>query len=275
MIKKNRYLEVSCKSPQRYNAGAQRQQNVIGQKIKQERKRQGFTLSTFSQELNQYGLAIQRQGLNKWETGAAVPNAYQLMAVCHALHIQEGVSFFTGETSLYDQLNEEGLKKLEDYREDLIASGRYKPRAKAKCLELRYKDMPVSTLPASAGTGNFLDQENFEIMSFPESAVPTNADFGVWVSGDSMEPVYHDGQVVWVQKCAALNIGEVGIFLYDGEGYIKVYDEQEPSDEQWDTYLDSEGVLRNQPVLVSYNKAYPPRPVSPELSFAVIGRVLN
>ncbi len=88
-----------------------------------------------------------------------------------------------------------------------------------------------------------------------------------------MEPVYRDGQIVWVHRCQSLLPGEVGLFIYDGSGYIKVYGEQTP--EEPEGFLDSAGVLRPQPVLISYNAAYPPRPVNPSLGFAVAGRVLG
>ena len=156
------------------------------------------------------------------------------------------------------------------YREDLIASGKY--REVPPVLEIRYLDMPVSDLPVSAGTGAFLDEGNFEMVSFPESSIPDGAEFGVRVSGDSMEPVYHDGQIVWVQQCETLRTGEVGVMIYDGQGYIKAYAEQEPDD--LETYLGSDGVRRMQPVMVSYNKAYAPKPASPELEFRIVGRVL-
>ncbi|MFR7743323.1 MAG: S24 family peptidase [Acutalibacteraceae bacterium] len=87
-----------------------------------------------------------------------------------------------------------------------------------------------------------------------------------------MEPVYHDGQIVWVQQCETLRTGEVGVMIYDGQGYIKAYAEQEPDDPE--AHLGSDGVRRMQPVLVSYNKAYAPKPVSPELEFRIVGRVL-
>lgn len=53
---------------------------------------------------------------------------------------------------------------------------------------------------------------------------------------------------------------------------IKAYAEQEPDD--LETYLDSDGVRRMQPVMVSYNKAYAPKPASPELEFRIVRRVL-
>ncbi len=83
--------------------------------------------------------------------------------------------------------------------------------------------MPVSALAASAGTGSFLDEGSYELTRVRADEVPEGAAFGVRVSGDSMEPVYHDGQIVWVLPCDRLRAGEVGIMVYDGEGYIKVY----------------------------------------------------
>ena len=58
----------------------------------------------------------------------------------------------------------------------------------------------------------------------------------------------------------------------DGVQYIKAYAEQEPDD--LETHLDSDGVRRMQPVMVPYNKAYAPKPASPELEFRIVGRVL-
>ena len=61
---------------------------------------------------------------------------------------------------------------------------------------LKYIEMPVSNLAVSAGTSEFLNEGNFEVVSFPEKSVPKGADFGVRVSGDSMEPVYQPKNVM-------------------------------------------------------------------------------
>ncbi len=99
--------------------------------------------------------------------------------------------------------------------------------------------------------------------------------FGVRVCGDSMEPVYHDGQIAWIQECSELSPGEVGIFMYDGDGYIKMYDEQEPCEAERYDFTDSDGTLHMQSVLISYNKKYEPKLVSPLARFSIVGRVLN
>lgn len=254
-----------------YNASRERQNNIIGIKIAQARKASGLSLAELSKLLEHHGLSIGRQGLGKWESGDAVPNSYQLLALCHALHIEDGISYFTDFPTKPCLLNSQGLKKLRDYQEDLIASGRYTP--KQEPAESPLVEMPVSALPASAGTGAFLEEEHFELMSFPADEVPKNADFGVFVSGDSMEPRFHNGQIVWVQRCDNLTPGEIGLFLYDGEGYIKIYGEQTPQEQE--CYLDTTGVLHKQPVLISCNKNYPPKPVSPQLSFQIAGRILD
>ena len=111
--------------------------------------------------------------------------------------------------------------------------------------------------------------------SFPAASVPAGADFALRINGDSMEPVYNDKQIVWVEKTTDLHIGEVGIFIVDGEGLIKVLGEQDVDEEDEDEFSDSYGGLRKQPVLISYNKSYKPRVISASSQFTVVGRVLH
>ncbi len=254
-----------------YDAEKEREQNAIGVKIAEARNKSGMSLVAFSEYLKEYGVSVGGAGLSKWETGRTIPNAYQLMAISYALGLDDVQQSFTREYQ--PLLNDMGLQKVADYRADLIASGKYKPESKVRT-SIRFVEMPVSTLPVSAGTGAFLDEGNFEMLRFPESSVPEGAEFGLRVSGDSMEPVYHDGQIVWVQRCNELSIGQVGIFIYDGEGYLKAYDEQEPDEEIIDEFTDSYGETRAQPVMVSFNEAYAPRAISPHAEFQIVGRVL-
>ena len=247
------------------NIQAAKDGNMIGERIAKARHDKGMSLAECSTALGRCGVKISPPALNKWETGGTTPNAYQLMGICHVLDIEDIFAKGTPE------LNDTGLRKLADYKADLIATRLYAPVRPDG--EIEYIDMPVSYLAASAGTGAFLDDGNYEVVSVPRASVPAGAVLGIRVSGDSMEPVYNDGQIVWIARSESLRPGEVGIFAYDGDGYIKVYGEQEPDDPQ--AFMDSYGVVRKQPVLISYNKKYPPRPVSPEASFQIVGRVLN
>lgn len=61
--------------------------------------------------------------------------------------------------------------------------------------------------------------------------------------------------------------------VYDGEGYIKRYDEQEPEDP--DVFTGGAGVVHKQPVTFSFQPAFKPRPVTHGLGFFICGRVLR
>ncbi len=269
--KEGKIVPISAAQGMKYDAAAEMDVNVIGLKIREARKKKGLSIAGFTERLKAFGCDVSVGAAGKWELGYSIPNAYQLVAICLALEIEDQIPFFMKNYT--PALNSEGERKVQEYRADLIASGKYRP-APRQSKVIRFIDMPVSDLPVSAGTGNFLDDGNFEMISFPEDKVPDGADFGIRVSGDSMEPVYHDGQIVWVQECEQVGIGQVGVFIYDGEGYLKMYSEQEPDEAVADDFMDSYGTIHPQPVLESYNQKYEPRPIRPGTVFQVVGRVL-
>ena len=83
--------------------------------------------------------------------------------------------------------------------------------------------MPVYDIGVSAGTGVFLDTPCYEVISVPEDGLSRKANFALWVTGDSMEPRFHDGDLVLVKIQPSVEIGEIGIFVLNGEGYIKKF----------------------------------------------------
>lgn len=258
-----------------FDFAAAKKDNMIGKRLAEARQQRGVSQAQLSKMVAKYGLKVGPGGISKWENGDCIPNIYHLTAICLALEIEAGPSFFSDAYKKAPLLNEQGLKKVEAYKQDLIASGLYRPLQAIPDNGIRYITMPVSAMSVSAGTGFFLDEEKFEQIEVPEGSVPSGADFGLRVCGDSMEPAYSDGQLVWVKKCQELAIGEVGIFLYDGGGYLKVYDEQQPEEDIAEEFTDSYGKIRPQPVLRSYNRKYPPRPILPGLDFMIVGKVLK
>lgn len=78
-------------------------------------------------------------------------------------------------------------------------------------------------LPVSAGPGVYLDDNDAEEISIPDNEKTASADFALRISGNSMEPKYHDGDVVLVEAADSVQIGELGIFILDGNGYFKMY----------------------------------------------------
>ena len=85
-----------------------------------------------------------------------------------------------------------------------------------------------------------------------------NADFGVRIAGDSMEPRFVHGQIVWVHRQETLRSGEIGVFLYNGAGYCKRFER-----------------AAGRVELVSLNPRYAPIRVAERDELRVFGRVVG
>ena len=59
---------------------------------------------------------------------------------------------------------------------------------------------------AAAGTSVEFSGMTEGIKSYPENDININADYVIGVSGDSMEPEYYDGDIVYVKKAEHLNV---------------------------------------------------------------------
>ena len=115
------------------------------------------------------------------------------------------------------------------------------------------RTLPLYSLAVSAGTGQFLDGENYEMVEVG-AEVPEGSNFGVRVAGDSMEPNYHDGDILLVRRKESVTPGELGIFVLDGCGYFKKFDGDR---------------------LLSLNPAYPPILLKNFTQTACCGQVIG
>ena len=118
--------------------------------------------------------------------------------------------------------------------------------------------LPLYDMPVSAGTGAYIDDARAELTDFLANEHTDRADFVVRVSGDSMEPDFPDGDYVLIRKTEDVDIGQVGLFFNDGQGYIK---------RLWKN-------SRGKPVLRSINPAYKDIPIGDCYTFGeVLGTV--
>ena len=92
----------------------------------------------------------------------------------------------------------------------------------------------------------------------PRSILPEDTTFGVRISGDSMEPEFHDGQIAWILQQESVANGEIGIFALNGEAYIKKLQN------------DKDGIF-----LISLNEKYAPIRVSENDRLDIFGKVLG
>lgn len=82
--------------------------------------------------------------------------------------------------------------------------------------------LKVYNQPAAAGYGNYLNDngdEDYEMVCVP--CIPAGVEFGIRIQGDSMQPTINDGDIVFVKRQPSIDLGEIGIFIYDGDAYCK------------------------------------------------------
>ncbi len=85
------------------------------------------------------------------------------------------------------------------------------------------KSVFLYDLPVSAGPGVYLEDELLDEISIPDNEKTAGTDFALRISGNSMEPKYHDGDILLIEEAESVEIGELGIFILDGSGYFKKF----------------------------------------------------
>lgn len=81
--------------------------------------------------------------------------------------------------------------------------------------------LPYPENRASAGTGDEFLSDVTRSISVKENRLTIRADLVIKVDGNSMEPVYSDGDIVLVHQQPAVDIGAIGLYAANGKGYIK------------------------------------------------------
>lgn len=111
-------------------------------------------------------------------------------------------------------------RKADDHDQDIIMHilSRYETgEAEPKIVYIRNY-----LVPAAAGYASAIEGEDYEWIELPDDA-PRGADFCISISGDSMEPYIHDGEMVYVKRGVELHDFEPGIFYVDGNVYCKQF----------------------------------------------------
>ena len=229
----------------------------LGSKLSELRKARKMSQQEVAKLVSVGSDPISNRAVSKWETGDTLPNAEQFLALCRIYDIRDVLSTFLGMEGPNDEglnsLNKLGRERVDEY----ISLLKESPEFSYKQRVIRIKrQMPLYDLPASAGTGVFLDSDSYTLIDVDEN-VPENANLAVRISGDSMTPLYTDGQIVYVRQQPDLKPGEIGIFVLNGEAYCKK--------------LETDGGIK----LISLNPNYKPIKVKYSYELRVIGKVVG
>lgn len=228
----------------------------IGEVISHYRREKKLSQIDIADMLQAYDIHITNGAVSSWEKGNSIPGGETLMALCEILEISDIYTAFIGENpnDPFRNLNELGKKKAYEYITLLEQSKEYE-KPKTEILQFEPRTMRIALMPTSAGTGNYLDDENFTETEVYEP-VPEKADFGVYLDGDSMEPRFKNGQLIWIEQTETLESGDIGLFFYDGMTFFKKLLNKETG-----TFL------------ISLNPKYKPIPVTDLSDFKIFGKL--
>lgn len=248
---------------------------TLGERIKKARRSLDLTQQKFADQIGST-----QNNIASYEIGRCEPSASAINNICKTFNISEewlrtgeGEMFVPepafdlgkyakqhGMTALeteilkaYLDLDPEIREMLLHHFKDWMVKGDKDGQAReqadttnqempGKIIQLRFK-VPGYFMPMSAGTGQEAGQE------YPEDYVlikeqPRGTSFIAPVNGDSMEPTYHDGDLLFIHACEEVAVGKIGVFLMGGQQWVKE--------------------LGNG-VLISHNSKYKPIPMTDDI----------
>lgn len=183
-------------------------------------------------------LNINTSTMANWKTRNTDPPAKYIIPICEFLEITPYYLLTGKEKSSSPELtvDEQTLLKYfnplpHDTKQQLIG------RAELLYEQMQERNTQIEAVPTppvimlkhsfykvSAGTGyQFDDYEGWEEIDVPETPESRQADFCLTITGNSMEPIYYDGDIVLVKEQPSVDLGEIGIFSIEGAGYIKKF----------------------------------------------------
>ena len=222
-------------------------------RIRAAREAQKMTREMVVQKMQQFlpesEKAVTTRSLMSWEAGEREPRVTAGVALAKALGFEDITVLYLDSEP---KLNQAGQQRLGEYRSMLLHTAEFTEKP-----EPTLRLLPVYLQPASAGTGQWLDDDAQEMTEVDES-VPTKAEFGVRIAGDSMEPRFVNGQTVWVKAAQDANNGDIVLCTLNDQGYCKKLRKDE-----------------NGIALISLNKKYAPIPVREEDEFRIAGIVVG
>ncbi len=232
---------------------------ALADNLKQARTRKGLKQEELAKLVGK-----SKNVISNWERGDNKPDADTLFELCDILNVD--ANYLLGwednqnlSLSIQEQDHIKKYRSLDslDKKAIDILLDTLSKRQSEQAAEFIQLESPM-LIPyygriVSAGTGQYVfDDIPPEMIEVESNHINMQADFAVGVNGDSMEPTYKDRDVLLIKKQPSVNIGEIGIFMIDGEAFVKELGHN---------------------VLVSHNPKYAPIPFSESIS--CIGKVLG
>ncbi|MGM0251470.1 helix-turn-helix domain-containing protein [Enterococcus sp. AZ129] len=209
-------------------------EKLFPERLKELRIEKGITLEELAKNIG-----TTKTTLSRYENGERSPKL-QLVGLL-ANYFQVDMAWLSGQSiykntldvlPVYNQLTPSRQQKVYDFAENQL---------KEQEQEIKRENNPITSLEqfrkrkeediiygttkwygaVSAGTGEFLTDETCEEIELPIEQIPDEADFCLSVNGDSMEPIFHDNDYVFVKRQSEIFSGNIGVVIVNGESFLK------------------------------------------------------
>ena len=208
---------------------------TTGATLRSLRERSGLSVKEVIELLKQYDFEISDKTLYSYESGKRAMSGDMLLALCRIYKCSNILETFGDVEVDYEIPDESEWSIIEKYR----TLDTYGKDAVDSVLDIEYtrcqvKEEPSSYIPdnirpidyymknASAGSGQVVfDDTVVERITIPDIPKYKRVAYAIGVNGNSMEPLYHDSDMLLIEPTVDMEIGEIGIFIVDGEAYVK------------------------------------------------------
>lgn len=200
---------------------------VIGEKIKQYRLANGWT----QQELGTK-IGMSKNAIGNYEKGFRSPKKNTMFDLAKAFSISIDDLFppvqkdsASDIQSIYDELEPNRQRKVITYAEKLWDEQKNEEEAKinevSEAISL-YQVEVVSETAAACGFNYGFGYEDTDIETIEVDEKPPHHEIATKVSGDSMQPDYRDGDILYlVDKGLTTYSGNLAVIAYGDRSYFK------------------------------------------------------
>ena len=216
------------------------------EKLKARRKELKMTQKDIADQLG-----ISYQAYSAWERGVKEPSKEKVNRLEQILRVPKGYFTEIEIARLYNVLSNKGQNQVLEYTRRLVQE---ESRKIVTVSENLYEYHVYEKMSAGIGASVY-DNRNYDTVYFNEELAH---DFASWVSGDSMEPKYHNDSVALIRETGFDYDGAVYAVDWDGQTYIKK------------VYREEEGLR-----LVSINKAYKDIYISYDENPRIVGKIVG
>ena len=186
------------------------------EKLKARRKELKMTQKDIADQLG-----ISYQAYSAWERGIKEPSKEKVNRLEQLLKAPKGYFTEIEIVRLYNTLSNKSKNQVVEYARDWVQ--KEKTQQVISVSEKLYKYHVYEKMSAGIGASVY-DDRDYDIVYFDEELAH---DFASWVSGDSMEPKYHNGSVALIRETGFDYDGAVYAVVCNNQTYIKrVYREE-------------------------------------------------